>query len=81
MIEVVDDRLGPDINLCNVEPGGTFLWDEYPCIRLDFGANAKIAEGVADEHVPCMVLTSGQYVDIGRLALVTPIKVKITIVE
>ena len=81
MIRVSDDRLGPEVNLCELKEGDTFIWNEYPCIRLDFGSNSAMVKGVKEDHVPCMLLASGQYIDIGRMAWVVPIKCKISITE
>lgn len=78
MIKITDDRLGPEVNLCSLDVGSTFIWNEYPCIRLDFG---EMEHKCKDEHLPCMLLSSGQYIEIGRLAWVTPIKAELTIIE
>ena len=79
MIRVSDDRLGPEVNLCDLVPGDTFIWNEYPCIRLDFGQLDW--KPFKEEHLPCMLLASGQYIEIGRLAWVVPIRCEITITE
>lgn len=81
MIKITDKRLGPEVNLCEIEPGGTFVWNEYPMVRIDFGGNTAMVGGVKEDHIPCMTLAAGQYIDIGRLAWVTPIKVEMSIVE
>lgn len=77
MIKVSDDRLGPEVNLCQLNEGDTFIWNEYPCIRMNVSTDWQCK----DEHLPCMLLASGQYIEIGRLAWVTPIKCELTITE
>jgi len=79
MIKVTDERLGPEVNLCKLEPGDTFIWNEYPCVRLDFGKLDH--KPFKEEHIPCMLLASGQYFEIGRLAWVVPIRVEMKITE
>ena len=81
MIKITDNRLGPEVNLTNIEPGGTFIWNEYPMIRIDYGGNTEAAKNVKEDHIPCMTLANGQYIDIGRLAWVTPIRVEMSIEE
>ncbi len=78
MIKVSDDRLGPEVNLAKLQPGDTFIWNEYPCIRMNITEKDWQCK---DEHLPCMLLASGQYIEIGRLAGVTPIKCELTITE
>ena len=81
MIKVSDDRLGPEVNLCKLDIGDTFIWNEYPMIRLDFGKQESHHRAVKDEHIPCMVISGGEYIELNRLAWVTPIKCELTIVE
>ena len=78
MIKVVDDRLGPETNLCKLEVGDPFIWNEYPCIRLDMGGKEI---DVKEDHIPCMLLASGQYIELGRLAWVVPVKCELKITE
>ena len=78
MIKIRDERLGPEINLCNLNAGETFIWNEYPCIRLDYGQQKCECK---EDHFPCMLLSSGQYMELSRTAWVVPIKVEVTIVE
>lgn len=79
MIKVTDNRLGPETNLCEIEPGGTFIWNEYPCMRLDYGQYKF--EPMKEDHIPCITIASGQYVEIGRLAWVVPIRAELMIIE
>ena len=79
MIKVTDNRLGPEVNLCEIEVGGTFIWNEYPCMRLDYGQYKF--EPFKEDTMPCMLLASGQYCEISRTAWVTPIRCELLIME
>ena len=79
MIKVSDNRLGPEVNLCELKVGDTFIWNEYPCIRLDYG-QYKFSP-FKEDTIPCMLLASGQYFEISRTAWVVPITVEMNIVK
>lgn len=81
MIKVSDDRLGPDVNLCKLDLGDTFIWNDYPMMRVDFGKNEAHWDAVKVERLPCMVISGGEYIELDRLAWVTPIKCELKIVE
>jgi len=81
MIKIKDNRLGPEVNLCELKPGDTFIWNEYPMIVINFDSRTDFVKAVKEDHIPCMALASGQYIDINRVAWVTPIVVEMSIEE
>ena len=78
MIPVIDDRLGDEVSLCSVGFGDTFIWNEYLCQRVN---PTGIDFDLKPDHLLCITIGSGQMVQIGRLANVTPCKCEITITE
>lgn len=81
-MNVIDDRETNNINLCNVKPGGAFMWREFICIRMDIPSELfkAVASAIGADEIPIMIITSGQVVVIDRLTFVEPIKLEAHIV-
>ena len=81
MLEIMDDRYGTEINLCNVVFGGFFLYDGGLFRRLDPAETPLEIVGITDEQIPVMFMRTGEIAGLDRLKMVEPVKCRLVIVD
>ena len=80
MIPVFDRRKeDAECSLEALAPGQTFLWNDYLCVVVN--TTGTSVQATNEEHILCMVVSSGQLAYIGRLAQVERVECEIAIIE